>query len=138
MGKYRMLNKKELKERQMWLEKWRESIDVRINAWMETLDANLRKSLDKTPDSFLALERYLIDNFEDGSARDKKNEKVFDAVCTYIGEVFRINLPGKLVWLPNPQILESDPPVFNFQAVIGFAGDNNANRPLFEYTLHNS
>jgi len=93
------LNSKESEERLIWFKDWVSSMPNRLNNWKEQLPKEIKVKLDKTPESLLQLEQFILTKFANPrEARDPANSKMLDAVSTYIGEVLRLNLPDKPEW----------------------------------------
>lgn len=93
------LNKKESLERQQWFENWLSTIDKRISSWKDTLEDDLKKELDKSPESLKILEKYLLETFQKPSqTRDQANADLVDTISTYIGQVFIENMPDNHIW----------------------------------------
>lgn len=93
------LNSKESEERLVWFNDWVSSIPNRLTDWKEELPAELQIKLDKTPESLLELEQFILTKFQSPKeTRDPANSKILDAISTYVGEVLRLNLPDKPEW----------------------------------------
>ena len=93
------LNKKESLERQQWFENWLSTIDKRISSWKDTLEDDLKKELDKSPESLKNLEKYLLVTFQKPSqTRDQVNADLVDAISTYLGQVFIESMPDNHIW----------------------------------------
>jgi len=93
------INAKESEERLVWFDYWLCSISDRLNNWKESLPNELKVKLDNSPESLIHLEQFILSKFQNPiDARDPVNEKILDAISTYIGEVLRLNLPDKPEW----------------------------------------
>lgn len=124
-----------------WFEQFVQTIETRINTWLQTVPKQYRKQLDKSPESLLILADYLIATFADSGEYLKiENATTFDAVCTYIGEVHRLHYPAKAIW--RPQLLNGpmQGEYFVFKGVVGLELIDNAGKDPsdgVQYVLHN-
>lgn len=131
MNRSRELNESELKQRIVWFNEWIKTIDERINNWKETLPLQLSAKLDKSPESLILLGEYLVETFHDAnSANDPELEFTMDAIATYIGEVYRLNLPGKQLWKPSPEVMDSAHPKFYFYCEVGLDFNRGGKNPF--------
>lgn len=140
MGRSRKLNENELKQRTVWFNDWTKTIDERINNWRETLPRQLKQKLDKSPESLLSLGEYLVETFHNSdSANDPALEGIMDAIATYIGEVYRLNLPGKQLWRPSTEVIDSETPKFYFYCKVGLDFNNGGENPSSQvrFVLYN-
>ena len=92
-----------LKERNKEIFKnWVSDLPIRIEAWIVTLNKELKDKLDFSPRSLKDLGEYLVINFDFESFRKLENKKVPDAIVSYLGETLRINLKGSY-WSIDPE-----------------------------------
>lgn len=140
MARSRALTKIELEKRHAWFEEWVKTIDDRIEAWKEKLPVHVSQSLDKSPDSLIILEEYLIKTYPDSdSATDPALADTIDAIATYIGEVYKLNLPGNQVWRPSTEIMETENPQFYFYCEVGLDFKKGGKNPAsnIPFVLYN-
>lgn len=142
LGRSRKLTESERIEREREFSEWSSSIEERINAWKEKLPSEIRSVLDKSIDSLIVLEIYLNATYPNSSFfYDLANANIFDAVSTYIGEVYRLHLPGSenLEWKKGTEIIEwTGEPRYRFYFQVGFREDKEGVNPSVRlpYILH--
>lgn len=94
-----ILKGKEKKKRLEWFHNWERTIDSRINNWIKNIDISLADKLDYSKESLVFLEEYLLKTFNSpNEVWDHKNADIIDAAATYIGEVFKRDLPISFKW----------------------------------------
>lgn len=85
------------KQRKEYLERfesWVSNVEDTIVKWKVNLPDSLQDELDFTPNSLIALERYLLEMFPDSmEAYKPENASIIDPVTAYIGEFFIKNFP---------------------------------------------
>jgi len=96
------MTKQEMDTRQSIFDAWYSSVQERLDNWSITISDSLKDQLDYSQASLIAVERYLLEKFDNPMAGyDPNNEVELDAIATYIGEVSIRNLPGTewYVWI---------------------------------------
>ncbi len=129
------LTKKQKEARIEWFGKWLSSVDDRISQWKQTLPIELVEKLDLSPTSLLVLESYLVETYQSPSlAYQKGNADIFDAIATYVGEVFRLHLTLPNIWLPNEYIADKqrEEERFVFYPLVGLEGGSGGMNPHLE------
>ncbi len=119
---------------------WKSTIVNRIQQWKSTFPASIAEKLDMSAESLVILEQYLVDTFPDHVIFfNPSNNKTIDVVCTYIGEVYRLNLPGKQEWkIEDDKIIEQETAVYTFEYCVGLEGCSWGENPtqLIPFVLH--
>jgi hypothetical protein len=88
------MTKKEKEEKRVNFLDWVTFIEDRVNQWKKHLPRELSEKLDWSIDSFSTLERFVLENYTIEQFRDPANKDAVDALASYIGETYRLNLPN--------------------------------------------
>jgi hypothetical protein len=88
---------KSSKERQEIFMEWTTFTIDRVNEWKKNIPTELANKLDWSPESLTFIEKYALENYTIKDQKDKSKRAVLDAIVSYIGEVFRINIP-ETIW----------------------------------------
>lgn len=92
-------SKKAKEERLEWFTNWLDSVEERVSTWISSLDIELGRQLNGTPESLMEIEKYLLTRFDNPrNIERRENSKELDAITTYIGQVLINHLPDKPRW----------------------------------------
>ena len=118
---YNKITKKQKQEILDWFNEFVNTIDARLNSWMNTVPKHQRMNLDKSPESLFVLADYIMENFATGAElRDPNVAAQLDAIFTYIGEVHRLHYPVKVAWIPDLTGGPLQERSLKFKARVGF------------------
>ncbi|MCP5064733.1 MAG: hypothetical protein GY936_20040 [Ignavibacteriae bacterium] len=127
------LNKKEAKEKLIWFENWKALIPETLDDWKNKLPQELKNKLDKSPESLIALEAFMLDTFSTPEETfDVTNSEILDVIATYIGEVFIENLPDKSAWGVELVKLERPSKEYYFYPYVTREGEFIGFNPYFD------
>jgi hypothetical protein len=73
---------------------WVTFIDDRVEKWKRNITKKLANELNWKVDSLEKIERYILENFTKESIIKSESKGAVDAMASYIGETFRLNLPN--------------------------------------------
>jgi transcription termination factor NusB len=88
------MTKKEKEEKLENFRTWVAFIDDRVNDWRKKLPENIAKQFDWSLKSLDRMEQYILSNYTHENVLLQENKEAIDAMASYIGETFRLNLPN--------------------------------------------
>ena len=88
------MTKKEKEEKLENFQTWVTFIDDRVNDWKKKLPENIAKQFDWSLKSLDEIEQYILSNYTRENVLLQENKEAIDAMASYIGETFRLNLPN--------------------------------------------
>jgi len=89
-----VMTKKEKEEKLENFRTWVTFIDDRVNDWKKKLPEDIAKQFDWSLKSLDQMEQYILSNYTCENVLLQENKEAIDAMASYIGETFRLNLPN--------------------------------------------
>lgn len=88
------MTKREKEEKLENFKTWVTFIDDRVNDWKKEVSGKTVQKLDWSLASLTEVEDYIIKQYRREDILNQENKTAVDAIASYIGETFRLNLPN--------------------------------------------
>jgi hypothetical protein len=88
------MNEKDKQEKKDNFMEWVTFIDDRVEKWKRNIPNGLSQELNWKVESLDKLENYILKKFTKEKIISAENKEEVDAMASYIGETFRVNLPN--------------------------------------------